>query len=256
MNVPPRAPAWNRGYHRTVLSDPVPSRRPRVVLFSGLGADDRLVEPQRGIDADVEIRPWIPIIENEPLADYAKRMAAQIDPTPPFYLGGVSLGGMIALEVARYLPPRGMILLAACRSYRGIPWPYRWAGRLAWIAPLWLVQLGKLIMPHVRRLFGIENEQQLRFFIDMLHDADPRFIRWSIQAMLTWHGAPPVDVPYLSIHGDRDHILPLPLAGPVSYVIQGAGHVMNVTHSGEVNRVITHWLHALEHSVLDSEPNS
>jgi pimeloyl-ACP methyl ester carboxylesterase len=224
-------------------SDP---KRPRIILFSGLGGDDRLVAPQYGVDADVEIRPWLPIVEGESLASYAKRLAAAIDPSPPFYLGGVSLGGMLALEAAQYLHPKGLILLAACRSYEGIPWPYRWAGRLAWVAPLWMVQLGKLIMPHVRRLFGIISKEQVQFFVDMLADADPRFIRWSIQAMLTWHGVPRIDVPLLSIHGDRDRILPLHAAGPINYVVEGAGHVMNVTHAAEVNRVITQWLHAVE----------
>jgi hypothetical protein len=39
------------------------------------------------------------------------------------------------------------------------------------------------------------------------------------------------------IHGDRDRVIRCPREG-VDEIVAGAGHLMNVTHAGRVNRFI------------------
>src|SRR3954469_9497350 len=99
--------------------------RPRIIFFTGLGCDERMVAPHRSIDADIDFAPWIDPLPEESLFAYARRMAAAIDVSTPFYLAGISLGGMVALEVARVHRPLGLILLSTCRSRAGVPWPQR-----------------------------------------------------------------------------------------------------------------------------------
>jgi pimeloyl-ACP methyl ester carboxylesterase len=99
-------------------------------------------------------------------------------------------------------------------------------------------------MPHMRRLFGIHRAQDVELFESMLRDADPAFIRWCLAATLGWKGAGSIDLPVLQIHGRRDHVLPFRLAGPVDVVVDGAGHALNISHSGQVNAAIDHWLAA------------
>lgn len=183
---------------------------------------------------------------DESLASYARRMAARVDTSTPFFLAGISFGGMVALEAASSLQHtgnlRGVILIAACRSNRGIPLGYRIVTWFAARSPIWLVKLAKIAMPHMRRLFGIYRKQDVELFESMLRDADPTFVRWSLRATVEWPGAKSVNVPVFQIHGRRDYILPLRLAGPVDVAVEGAGHALNISHSEKVNAAIDAWL--------------
>ena len=82
------------------------------MLIPGLGADARLFRPQREFFPRLETPPWIEWRRAEPLPAYAARLAATIDAAEPYHLGGASLGGMLALEMARVLdpPPRAVFL--------------------------------------------------------------------------------------------------------------------------------------------------
>src|SRR5688572_2020234 len=44
--------------------------RPRLVLFAGLGADERLFAPQRRLRADIEVVRWIDPLPRETFAGY------------------------------------------------------------------------------------------------------------------------------------------------------------------------------------------
>ena len=216
----------------------------RIVFFPGLGCDHRMVEPNRGIRLPFDVPRWLPPLDGESLADYARRMAATIDVSTPIYLAGVSLGAMVAQEVARHVPCRGLILIAACRSHRGVPRLYSLVARLAARAPQVLMVPGKRVIPRVRILFGMKRASDVLLFEQMLGSADERFIRWSLDAVQDWPGVGPLRVPTLSIHGTVDHVLPIELAGPIDRRIVGAGHVVNVTHAREVNAIVNAWFDA------------
>jgi pimeloyl-ACP methyl ester carboxylesterase len=216
---------------------------PRIIFFPGLGCDHRLVEPNRGIRLPIDVPKWIrPRDRDEPLADYARRMAETLEPRGPIYLAGVSLGAMIAQEIARYLPTRGVIILAGCRSWRGIPRSHWLVAEAAGRAPAIFAAPTRRVMPRVRILFGIKRREQVGLFESMLGEADLHLLRWSLLAPQNWPGVGPLDVPTLQVHGTIDHVLPRELAGPVDHQVVGAGHVMNVTHAAEVNATVNAWL--------------
>ncbi|MFZ1934503.1 MAG: thioesterase domain-containing protein, partial [Thermoguttaceae bacterium] len=79
----------------------------QLILLPGLGADHRLLEPQRAAFPQLIVPPWIPPRKHESLPQYAERMAQTVAPPHdvPLVLGGVSFGGMLAYEMARWLKP-------------------------------------------------------------------------------------------------------------------------------------------------------
>ena len=224
-----------------------------------MGADHRLIAPQREIQSvEVIAPPWLKPHTGESLASYASRQAASLDTSIPFYLAGLSFGGMVACEAAQYGNPnlRGLILISTCRSNRGIPPTSRWAGRIiAPLLPLAVIRAGKWLVPMTRKKFGIVTPQQGVLFDDMLRDSDPAFLKWSLQALLTWRGPQrPITVPVLQVHGEKDRVLPSRLATP-DHIISGAGHVMNVTHAEELNRLIADWIQAREAPMQAVQPS-
>src|SRR6185503_21033432 len=84
----------------------------RLVLLPGLGADAALFEPQRAAFPGLEVPPWLDPHPGETLPAFAARMADRVGPTGPLVLGGVSFGGMVALEMARLVQPRAVVLVA------------------------------------------------------------------------------------------------------------------------------------------------
>ena len=75
----------------------------QLILLPGLGADHRLLEPQRAAFPQLIVPPWIPPRKHESLPQYAERMAETVTPPHdvPLVLGGVLFGGMLAYEMAR-----------------------------------------------------------------------------------------------------------------------------------------------------------
>ena len=221
------------GVHRT---------RPRLIFFTGLGCDERMVAPHRAIDADIDFVPWIEPLPDESLTAYSARLCERIDFSTPFYLAGISLGAMVAQEVARLHKPLGLILLSTCRDRSGIDWSRRFVGRMAAASPLWFIHIAKTLVPHMRQLFGIFEAKDVALFDSMMAASSDELIAWSIKAVVDWPGVARLDVPTFQVHGERDHILLLKKAGPVDVVIEAAGHAVTVSHSEQVNAAVDAWL--------------
>ena len=219
------------------------SHRPRIIFLPGLGTDERLLNPQRALDADIEVPRWIePRVERESLPSYAKRLAATLDTSRPFYLGGISFGGMLALEVARHVKPLHIFLLSSCTSRHGIPHAYRVAGDVLLpylIAPI-LNPLKSL--PSYVRSFGPQSVLACNKLVqEMVRDCPAELFRWSVAALLKWDGHDEPIASVTHIKGDRDIVLPHHLCRP-THLIEGAGHLMNLTHATQVNQIIANHL--------------
>jgi pimeloyl-ACP methyl ester carboxylesterase len=201
-------------------------------MLPGLGADERLFEPQRAVLPRLEVPPWLPHDEDETLADYGRRMAATVDPTEPFYLGGVSFGGMVAQEMARHLRPRAILLIASCRRGDAIAQHLKYFVRFADLFPERVFEQG--LSPAFASKFGRLDPQEEELLEQMFASVLPRFVRWGIAAITAWPGVEGLDVPIFHIHGSDDEWIPLKSVQP-DQVIRGGGHLINLTHAAEVN---------------------
>jgi pimeloyl-ACP methyl ester carboxylesterase len=76
-----------------------------------------------------------------------------------------------------------------------------------------------------------------RVLLGQLSESDARFLRWATRAVLRWEPGPPLDVPIFQIHGRRDHVLPVAHTRP-DVIVEGAGHVLSLTHPADVNEFL------------------
>ena len=73
-----------------------------LYIFSGLGADERVFQLLDFSGFSTTFIKWTPPIENETIENYAKRLLNQIKSTKQTLIG-LSLGGIIAIEVAKII---------------------------------------------------------------------------------------------------------------------------------------------------------
>jgi pimeloyl-ACP methyl ester carboxylesterase len=211
-----------------------------VYFVSGLGADARVFN-HVSLPAGVQMKHlhWLEPLANESLASYAKRMASAINDQEPFALVGLSMGGMIVQEIARWIQPQCVFLISSVRSATELPLYMHWAGkaRIPEIIPIsWLKTAS-----FVKRFFTTESEQDKTLMRAVVSDSDPTFIRWALRAVLDWRHPGHVGSPIYHIHGSRDLLLPMRLTQPDT-VLKGAGHMLVLTHASDVNAWLAQYL--------------
>lgn len=205
-----------------------------LILLPGMGADERMFEPQREAFPNLFVPPWVEPRPGESLRAYAIRFARRIDPGRACVLGGASFGGIVALEMASLLQARVCLLICSVRSPRELPrnwrvcWPFARFGsdRLGMVAGL-AARISSVLMSRTvtRRLQHLANPKST-------------FLRWACGAVLGWRPRhSPRKVPVLHIHGEMDRTLPARLTHP-DVVVPGGGHMLPLTHPKIVNEFI------------------
>jgi pimeloyl-ACP methyl ester carboxylesterase len=217
-----------------------------LILLSGMGADARMFAKIRPMLPNLIVPHWLPPIAGESMKDYARRMAAHIDPGGPCYIGGASFGGFLALEMIPYLNARGCFLIGAVRRPGELPALLRWlrpAKPLLRVLPLQLFWWASGVMA---ALLGPVLPRRMSEFLWLGSSLDPEFFRWSAGALLDWAvsdsqstpGRTAVastfgGVPVYQIHGRRDRVLPAARTRPDVLIPRG-GHVIALSHPREV----------------------
>lgn len=177
---------------------------------------------------------WIPPRRRESLKDYAYRLGSAIDTTTHFIIIGLSMGGMLAVEMAKCYQPQQLILISSIPYSRELPPHFRiggWLG-LHWLAPISLIKQAAIW----KRLFTRESPADKVYLRKAIRESDPHFIRWAMDAVLRWRNQE-IMSGYFHIHGSLDEILPLRYTHP-THVIRGGRHLMVLSHSDAINDIL------------------
>nr|WP_121272677.1 alpha/beta hydrolase [Pedobacter schmidteae] len=214
------------------------SGKVRIYFISGLGADRRAFRKLK-FPADFELvyLDWIVPIPDEQLEDYAIRLASSIDNTTPFYLVGLSMGGMMATEIAKKLNPIHTFLISSVPTYKQIPWYFKLAGKLKLqkMVTARLIKQARFIPPI---FLGGKTPEERVLLKTLILDSDPIFMKWALTSILEWRNTEkPENLTH--IHGNRDFTLPARYCQP-DVIINGAGHFMVYANAKEVS------LHVME----------
>ena len=127
-----------------------------------------------------------------------------------------------------------MVIISSLGSSKEQPWYFRLAGKMG---------LHKIISPAVykratllNRFLGVGNKEMKAIVYDYVKNADPRFIRWSLNAIVHWQHAERFS-DLIHIHGARDHLLPCRYV-KADYIIEKGGHLMVMNRADEVNKIL------------------
>ena len=207
----------------------------KIYFISGLAADSRVfkyLQLPKGFEP--VYLDWIQPEKKELLRDYSWRLAEKINTQEPFAILGLSMGGMMATEIALKWKPVLTILISSVPVSSNLPFYFRAAGklRLQKAVPVSLVKS----MAIIKRLFTAETEDDKNTIKQIIHESDNYFIRWAMDAILKWENNT-LPSPYIHIHGSRDEVLPIRFTRP-THTIAKAGHLMVMTNARELNEIM------------------
>ncbi len=218
---------------------------PRLILFPGLGADRRLFDAQERAGLRFEV-PEMPIPQDgQDFADYARTLGRSLGLDENCVVGGVSFGGMLAYQLAATCGAKALILLASCTDPSAIPRHYRWVELTARLIPDHFIHrraaLGARCLAKLERL-GPDASDLVQ---DMARKASMPFLRRTGRMILRWKPGRRPECPIYALHGTADRVIPIRRVTPTE-VLEGAGHLLCLTHPDVVTIFIEQSLASLE----------
>jgi pimeloyl-ACP methyl ester carboxylesterase len=207
-----------------------------LYLLPGLGADGRLFDRLDLTGHTVHRIDWPAMPEGSTMRDFAEVLAHRVDSAQPHALIGVSMGGMVAQEMAALTQPQRSIIISSWKGPHEMPVPLKLL-RGTHPEKLLTASLMKRMLPLARWQMGLESPEDIALF-DSFTGAMPLVqLRIQIAAVLGWEGPfQPVN-DLIHIHGDQDRLMPIAhIKG--AEVIKGGGHFMVFNRAAEVASAI------------------
>ena len=214
-----------------------------VYCIPGFGVDEKIFN-NLALNADLRFINWLDPLKGESLRQYAERMASSIDGEDVVILG-ISFGGMIAQEIAKFRRVKQIILVSSIKSRKELPKHLRITGRL---------RLDKLFpvkkIPDNEKAFKLANkrlgaftaEEQLMANRYRRH-ANLNYVNWSFDKILNWKNDQcPANT--IHIHGNKDRVFSIKNIKP-THVIDNGTHMMVWNRAGEISKIINEVLKKL-----------
>jgi pimeloyl-ACP methyl ester carboxylesterase len=205
----------------------------KIYLIPGMGADSRIYKHVELPESDEVIRvDWIEPGEKDTLADYAQKLVNHYHIQPGSIIIGNSLGGMLAIEIAKSIYTKKTVLISSIRSINEAPAYFSFF----WALPVYRLIPGKWMtsMSFVLKFaFGNMAKENKALFMDMLKNTSPDFLKWSMGAVLAWDNriVPPG---VFQLIGDKDRVFTYRKQKSAK-VIKGGTHIMIFDKAREVN---------------------
>ncbi len=156
-----------------------------IYIISGLGADQRVFCNIDFTNKNVVFIHWIQSLPNEKIDNYALRLSAFITTPHPIIIG-LSFGGIVAIEIAKIIPTKLIILISSVKHYSEMPMWYKLAGalRLNKIIPFSLFKKANFLTYY---FFGVNTIEQKQLLKTIFQETNTQFLRWAINCIVNWN---------------------------------------------------------------------
>lgn len=212
------------------------SEKPIIYYISGLGADHRAYMFLNFEEYESKHIAWVEHNDKDTLGTYAAKLIAQIDQSRPVILIGTSLGGMLAIEVAKQIKVEHTFLISTIKNKAEQPAYFnffRWFPMYEWMPnnvmgnpDFWM----KFLFPA-----GMKSDWK-EMFADMFSKWSPSFLRWAMRASLHWDNETKISN-YTHIHGDHDIVFPS-VHIQNFHLIKSGTHIMVLSRAKEIKTII------------------
>ena len=203
-----------------------------IYCLSGLGANEKVFQFLDLSFAKPVFIQWLPPRQNETLRQYALRLKEEYITEPEPVIFGLSLGGMMAVEIAKVIPSSTAILISSAKTKKEIPFYLRMllSTPVYKMVPEKVVRRSKKIQSY---FLGAHLNSTKKYLRTTLDDLDIQFYRWALDALRTWkNDTVPSNV--IHIHGTKDNLLPLKYVD-ADITVENGGHLMIVENAVEIS---------------------
>ena len=207
-----------------------------IYLIPGQGSDERLFKNINIENYEVSAIKYIVPEKGATMETYAMKLAEQIDTTKKYSIIGVSLGGMLGVEMSKKLEPEELILIASAKTKNEIPDLYKFFRKF----PLhrlfggnfykwWTIILQPIYEP-------MDKEDQ-KLWRNMMWQKDPKFMKRAVRCIVEWENEEFDKNIVYHIHGTKDKTLPIKNI-KASAIIENGTHVMTLTEGKGISVLI------------------
>jgi pimeloyl-ACP methyl ester carboxylesterase len=206
-----------------------------IYCIPGLGANEKCFEYLDLSFAQPVFINWIQPYKNETLQHYAMRLKEQFihDENPVIF--GLSLGGMLAVEMGKLLPSAKIIIISSAKAKTEIPYYFKFFKYIPLykFLPEWSVRKQTALRNY---FLGAKKRTTKKYVKQVAEKADANFYRWAMGAILSWQNKiiPPNIV---HIHGTNDKLLPSKFI-TADKLINNGGHLIIIENAEEVSSLI------------------
>jgi hypothetical protein len=195
-----------------------------VYLMPGLAASSAIferIELSKEV-FEIHLLEWEIPLPKESLTTYAKRITDKITHEMPVLIG-VSFGGILVQEMARYIQARKVIIISSVRSNAEFPRRLKLAKttKAYKLIPMSLI----LNIENLAKFsFGEKINQRIKLYEKFLSVRDIGYLEWAVEKVVLWDREV-IDESVIHIHGDLDDVFPIKNIKNCT-VVKGATHIL------------------------------
>jgi hypothetical protein len=206
------------------------SQTTTIYFLPGQGADRHLFD-SLSIDGEYtkKVIEYGTPKKNTTMKAFAQEIACQIDTTEAFILVGVSLGGMICVELNELVHPKKTILISSAKNVTELPFRYRFQQKI----PIYKIVPGIMMLGFAKILQPIvepDSKKCKKTFQNMLSKKTGSYMKNTVSMIINWERTTN-STELVHIHGTKDHTIPMRnIVEPVIQVENGS-HMMTLTNA-------------------------
>lgn len=186
----------------------MPYDKTHVYFMPGMAANPSIFEnialPKDKFEQ--HLLEWFIPEQGMTLSEYAVEMNKNIVHENPVLLG-VSFGGLLVQEMAKYIPTKKTIIVSSVKSTSELPKKMTFAKytKAYKLLPTGLVNNVELLAKYA---FGETITKRLKLYEQYLSIRDKHYIDWSLDQIINWDQQ---DCPerLVHIHGEKDPVFPI-----------------------------------------------
>lgn len=208
-----------------------------IYCFHGQGSDKRIFD---SLDIDklykVKVVEYGTPDKEMTMNSFAKHLSKQIDTTQEFILIGVSLGGMICVELSEMLNPQKTIIISSVKNCNELPLRYKFQK----VIPIYKLFPGSILLAGAKMLQPIvepDRKNNKKTFKSMLHSKNAVYMKRTVGLIINWDRKNNTK-PIYHIHGTNDHTLPIKKVKRPTYIVNKGSHMMTLTRAKEISEIL------------------
>lgn len=171
--------------------------------------------------------PWIIPEKQETLSSYAKKMCREIRHTPCVLIG-VSFGGIMVQEMARYIDVKKVIIISSVKSKHELPGRMRIV-RKTKMYRFFPTSILSKIENWEKLAFGDFAKKRAALYQKYLSVSDKIYLDWAIEQIVCWDQEKPMSN-LIHIHGDKDIVFPIANIKDC-LILKGGTHAMIINRA-------------------------